>query len=221
MSFYFSGSSVFEISPSPGIIFHNADPGVPVLAVKAYDDVTNAPLPDVQLSAVSDASYFELVQKTKNNTEYTLKVKEKIDKPVGYVFSFNVYSMNGGDFVSEVISINVTEMNKFEPIFEQMEYAFVVLRNGFEANLVDVGTVVATDADQESYNNQFQYFILDPAATPYVFVDPKTGELELIDNLPPDVKNMTFDITVIDAGSPQRLSSTKIVLNITDLKRKS
>ena len=190
-----------------------------MLAVKAYDDLTDDALPSVSLTTTSDASYFELVGNPNVPKEYALKVKKLIDKDVGYVYSFNVYSSHG-DFPQEVIKVNVTEKNKYSPVFDPPEYSFLALRDGADANVIDVGTVHATDPDAENYNNAFQYYITDHVASMYLFVDPVTGNIELIENLPPDISNLTFKVMAIDSGSPQQMSTANIVLQITDLTRK-
>lgn len=173
------------------------------------------------LTDTSDANYFELTKQPKIPTEFALKVKKQIDKAVGYVFSFSIYAMHNSQYPDKVIKINVTERNEFPPVFDQEEYRFLALRNGFNESLVDIGAVHASDADKQVYNNVFQYYIMDATGSRYVFVDPNTGDLELIDDFPPDVSNVTFNVTAIDAGSPQRLNTARVIVDITDLKRKS
>ncbi|XP_052213544.1 cadherin EGF LAG seven-pass G-type receptor 3-like isoform X1 [Dreissena polymorpha] len=209
------GKAVLEVTPNPGAIYHGAEPGEPVLRVTAYDNVTDDAT--VGLSETNDASYFELVQQPRQPKEFALNVKLKIDKPVGYVFKFVVYIMHDS-ILDQTIVINVTEKNAFTPTFDRPEYTFIALRNGAVENLAEIGTVHASDADEKSYNNLVNYHILDSKAGRYIDIGVETGMLELIDVLPADRTNITFNVTAIDGGSPQKLSSVRVVVRISDLK---
>ena len=195
-------------------------PEVPVLSVTATDTVTQQPLINVALTTSGDAEYFRLVQQTRVPTEWILKVKQTIDKPVGYVFKFSVYGYYNQAPQTQRIQINVTEKNEHAPSFEVQEYTFLAYRNGVDYNLIDIGTVTAVDADMELYNKQFHYHILDPVAEQYFHVDLETGLIEMIHNIPLNVSSIPFSVTAIDGGSPQRLNSTDVTVLITDLRRK-
>ncbi|WAR26342.1 LOW QUALITY PROTEIN: AGRG4-like protein [Mya arenaria] len=209
------GKAVLQVNTNPGLIFQNAEPNEPVLSISAFDDVTDAPLSGVALTSIPDAEYFKLEQHQRFPKEHALKVKKKIDKPVGYVFQFNVYY---GAYTDQLIKINVTERNQYAPKFDKSVYTFLALRNGYEENLTEIGSVHATDADREAYNKKFHYHILDPMASQYFHVDLETGTLDLIDVLPSGRNNYTFNVTAIDGGSPQQLNSVRIIARVTDLK---
>lgn len=209
-----------SVTPNPALIYHGAVPGLPVLSVTAYDTDTDQPLQSVALANSNDSVYFKLTHQPKVPKEWILQVKQTIDKPVGYLFSFSVYGYYNQTSHDRRIHINVTDMNEHAPSFQQEEYVFVALRNGLDHNIMDIGTVRAVDADNELYNKQFHYHILDSHAGHYFHVDLETGIIEMIDNLPKDITNITFSVTAIDGGSPQRLNSTHVIVLITDLARK-
>lgn len=213
-----SGYAQITVSPFPALIYQGANPGIPVLSVSAYDTVTDRPLQNVALTNSRDSDYFELIHQPRVQNEWILKVKQTIDKPVGYVFSFSVYGYYNQTPQDRRIQINVTEKNEHAPSFEKTEYTFFALRNALDYNLTDIGTVHAVDGDTEIYNKQFHYHILDPHAQNYFHVDLETGIIELTDNLPPGITNVTFSVTAIDGGSPQRLNSTDVTVIITDLR---
>ncbi|XP_053377693.1 adhesion G-protein coupled receptor G6-like isoform X3 [Mercenaria mercenaria] len=212
------GNAQITVTPFPALIFHGAVQNVPVLSVTATDTDTGQPLQSVALTNSRDSDYFKLIQQPRVPNEWILKVKKTIDKPVGYVFTFSVYGYYNQTPQDRRIQINVTEENEHAPSFEQQEYTFVALRNGLDYNLTDIGTVKAVDADTEIYNKQFHYHILDPHAERYFLVDLETGLIEMTGNIPAGVSNVTFSVTAIDGGSPQRLNTTDVTVIITDLR---
>ncbi|KAL4226889.1 hypothetical protein ACF0H5_014867 [Mactra antiquata] len=211
---YVQGAGKIVVDPNPALIYNGAAPGTAVLSVKAYDTDTNQSLSNVALTNSEDSNYFKLIPE-KTPTAWRLQVKQTIDKPVGYQFMFSVYGYLQQEPQDRRILINVTQENMYAPSFEQTEYEFLALRNGMDYNLTDIGYVKAIDLDTELYNRQFHYYI-DHAEDNFV-VDLETGLIEMTENLPPDIDNVTFHVTAFDGGSPQRINRTTVVVKITDL----
>ena len=209
-----------QVKPYPALIYQYAPPNTPVLSIKAYDVDTDQPLPSVSITSGADGEYFDVSQQARLPKEWVLRVKKQIDKPIGYVYDFNVYGyFNGTAARDRNVKINVTEKNLFTPSFEKESYEFLALRNGWQTHLTLIGTVKAIDLDKQFYNSEFHYHIIDPAAAMYFHVDLLTGDIELIDDLPLDMSNMTFSVRAIDGGSPQLLNSTMVTVQITDVPR--
>ena len=209
-----------QVKPYPALIYRHAPPGTPVLNIVAYDNDTGQPLPSVSITSGADGEYFDVTQQQRLPKEWVLKVKKEINKPVGYVYDFSVYGLFNGKARDRNVKINVTEKNLHTPTFEKESYEFLALRNAWDYDLTHIGTVTAVDKDNQTYNSVFHYHILDPDAAVYFHVDLITGDIELIDDLPLGISNMTFDVTAIDGGSPQLLNSTSVTVQITDLPRK-
>ena len=207
-----------QVKPYPALIYQYAPPNTPVLNIKAYDVETDQPLSKVSITNGGDGEYFDVTQQARFPKEWVLSVKKQIDKPMGYVYDFNVYGLFNGTARDRNVRINVTEKNVFSPSFEKENYEFLALRNGWQQHLTLIGTVKAIDLDKQFYNSEFHYHI-DPVASMYFHVDLLTGDIELIDDLPLDVDNMTFTVTAIDGGSPQLLNTTTVTVQITDVPR--
>ena len=208
-----------QVKPYPALIYRHAPSGTPVLNIKAYDVDTDQPLPSVSITSGDAGEYFDVIQQAWLPKEWILRVKKEIDKPVGYVYDFNVYGLFNGTARDRNVKINVTEKNLYTPSFEKESYDFLALRNALQDDLTLIGTVKAIDRDKQTYNSEFHYHILDPAATTYFHVDLLTGDIEVIHDLPLDISNITFIVTAIDGGSPQLLNSTMVTVRITDLPR--
>ena len=208
-----------QVKPYPALIYQFAPPNTAVLNINAYDINTDQPLPSVSITSGDDGEYFDVTQQARLPKEWVLRVKKQIDKPIGYVFDVNVYGyFNGTAARDRNVKINVTEKNLFTPSFEKECYEFQALRNGWQTHLTLIGTVKAIDLDKQFYNSEFCYHI-DPAAAMYFHVDLLTGDIELIDDLPLYMSNMTFSVTAIDGGSPQLLNTTMVTVQITDVPR--
>ena len=208
-----------EIRPYPALIHQHAPPGTPVLNIITYDVDTDQPLPLVSITSGEDGTYFDVTQRTSRPKEWVLRVKREIDKPIGYIYDFNVFGSFNGTIRDRNVKINVTERNLFTPTFEKESYEFLALRSAWDYDLTYIGTVKATDRDNQTYNSVFHYHILNHEASRFFHVDLITGDIEVIDKLPQNVRNLTFNVTAIDGGSPQLLSSTMVLVKITDLPR--
>ncbi len=136
------------------------------------------------------------------------------------MYDFNVHWLYNGTSGDENVKINVTKKNMHRPLFEKREYEFLALRQAVDYDLAHIGAVKAIDNDTEPYNSIFHYHIIDPLAMRYFMVDLYTGDLDVLQQLPPGVTNMTFNVTALDGGSPQQLDSTRVTVIITDRARK-
>ena len=216
---YVSVSIQMKVNQYPAIIYHGAQLGVPVLSIEAYGIIDQKPVDTIVLTSMAK-TYFEIHQQPKQLKEWVITVKKTIDKPVGYVFQFSIYGYLDGDVRDRHIIINVTEENRYPPTFDQTQYNFIALHNGYTKGLVDIGSVHAKDLDSEVYNSVFHYHILDEAVLDYFIVDLTTGFIQQMKDIPHTTTKMEFQVTAFDGGSPQLLSSTNVVVTVTDLARK-
>ena len=206
-----------DVKPYPALIYHKAPPETAAVNIIAYDIATGNPLPSISITSGEDGTYFHVTPS--RPTEWVLRVKKAIDKPVGYVFDFNVFGSYNGTIRDRNVKINVTEENLYKPEFEKDNYEFLALRNASGYDLTYIGTVKAVDKDNQTYNSVFHYHMFDPIAANYFHVDLITGDIEVIDELPQNIANMTFNVTALDGGSPQKLDKTLVTVKITDLPR--
>ncbi|KAK3101446.1 hypothetical protein FSP39_003656 [Pinctada imbricata] len=216
--FYFSAelrSIELRVDPYPVRLYDNAPPNQVVLTITGYDNVTGGPLQDVTKSKTSDGDYFRIQHSA--GSRWFLITQKTIDKPVNYTFNFTVYGNLAGVVRDQNVMIIVSKENLYAPKFEQSAYEFVVFRNSTEKGLQKLGEVVARDKDQYDYNSNFQYFIFDRNISSIFRVDPTTGLIGIHSDIPEGVWQMSFNVTAIDSGSPQKSSSVPITVNVTNL----
>lgn len=114
-----------------------------------------------------------------------------------------------------LITIEVTDINDNDPVFEKSYYEVRVKENATVNSLLLV--VAAHDADLDA-NAQISYKIVDQQNEPLFKIDSKRGELTLV--RPLDYEQASYHelrIEARDHGSPPRSSSTKVKIIVEDI----
>ncbi|XP_021341961.1 cadherin EGF LAG seven-pass G-type receptor 1-like isoform X1 [Mizuhopecten yessoensis] len=206
---------VLDVMPYPARIYQNAPPNTPVLTVTGYDNGTGGPLDELALTQPEESSYFKLHRSTP--LSWVLVTRRYINQPFNYTFHFRVYGTVEGVIRDKDVIIDVVEENMFAPTFDQPQYDFLTYRKSFEKGIDLLGTVHAVDNDTQIYNSYFQYRILDRDVRPYFNITPNTGKIMIVGSFPESISQYTFTVTAIDSGSPQKQSSTRVRVNMTDV----
>ncbi|XP_055876010.1 cadherin-23-like isoform X3 [Biomphalaria glabrata] len=145
---------------------------------------------------------------------------EKLDKILGGVVTLIVEAYDSGDPVlSSQIEVNITveDVNDFAPVFSKSEYFTTIAENAQEG--LAVITVVATDFDGTSPNNDFIYRI-ETGALDKFRINFQTGVVEVESGAVLDretKKEYILNISAIDRGTPPLIGLCILKINLTDV----
>ncbi|KAK3581273.1 hypothetical protein CHS0354_033004 [Potamilus streckersoni] len=211
-----------EVTPNPSTVYREAPAGTSVAIIKAYIKDTSGSIDRVSLAEGESAAYFDIVQEDTDTRKWFLLTHKPVDKPVGFVFDLKTYGYNKGSIIDKQVQIKVIEKNLYAPSFDRTHYYFQAYRYARYTQFaiggqVNIGSVVATDMDNQTYNSQFQYSIFDLDAVMLFQLDPQSGKITLIADFPEKVKNMTFNVTAQDTGSPPLMNHTMVTVTVSEV----
>lgn len=219
--FFLPGTPTLWVDPYPAIIYKDAPLRTPVLNVHGFVRGSEQTLANIGLTSSPGAEYFALQQQ--NSKMWILFTNRTIDKPINYTFEFRVYGTFDNFTRDRQIEILVTKKNIHPPVFTETHYALLVHRHALTNGLVNVGTLKATDSDEEEYNSIFQYFLTDDDdnfAKDYFAVGNLSGKITALQDFPQHLNTMSFSAMALDEGSPQLTGYTNVSVHISDVMRK-
>lgn len=113
--------------------------------------------------------------------------------------------------------IEVSTKNLYPPTFSQDQYTFLLYR--YSPLHALVGSVSATDADDDPHNKHFTIFA-SPNQTSFDYVSiTQHGDITLKATPPESVRFLTLLVKAVDGGSPQRTGTSSVVVVVDSAKR--
>ncbi|KAM9622277.1 protocadherin Fat 1 [Trichechus inunguis] len=143
---------------------------------------------------------------------------ENLDYESSHGYYLTVEATDGGTpSLSDVatVNINVTDINDNTPIFSQDTYTAVVSEDAVLEQ--PVLTVMADDADGPS-NSHIHYSIIDGNQGSPFTIDPVKGEVKVTQLLDREtISGYTLTIQASDNGSPPRVNTTTVNIDVSDV----
>uniref|UniRef100_A0A8D1JYI0 FAT atypical cadherin 1 n=1 Tax=Sus scrofa TaxID=9823 RepID=A0A8D1JYI0_PIG len=143
---------------------------------------------------------------------------ENLDYESSHEYYLTVEATDGGTpSLSDVatVNINVTDINDNTPVFSQDTYTAVISEDAvLEQSVV---TVMADDADGPS-NSHIHYSIIDGNQGSPFTIDPARGEVKVTRLLDREaVSGYTLTVQASDNGSPPRVNTTTVNIDVSDI----
>lgn len=143
---------------------------------------------------------------------------ENLDYESSHEYYLTVEATDGGTpSLSDVatVNINVTDINDNTPVFSQDTYTAVISEDAvLEQSVV---TVMADDADGPS-NSHIHYSIVDGNQGSPFTIDPARGEVKVTRLLDREtVSGYTLTVQASDNGSPPRVNTTTVNIDVSDI----
>nr|XP_006814197.1 PREDICTED: protocadherin Fat 3-like [Saccoglossus kowalevskii] len=140
------------------------------------------------------------------------------DPPYNYTFFNLTVTVSDGDSNTNNdttnVQITISDVNDNSPVFEKVEYIFMVNENSTVGTIV--GSVHATDIDDGSNGEILSYDIINGDDT--FSMNNQTGNLMLTSVLDPSLNSkFTLTVSAMDGGSIPKTGSTVIIVTITDV----
>ncbi len=114
------------------------------------------------------------------------------------------------------VVVTVVDSNDEYPLFQQAQYDFVTFENKTAGT--DIGSVVATDADSEPYN-QIKYTIIGNSEILHTFIiNEYTGRISITKSLDREYKALfEFQAVATNVGYPEMRRSVPVIVHIADI----
>ncbi|KAJ7405115.1 Protocadherin Fat 3 [Willisornis vidua] len=153
-----------------------------------------------------------------DSTTGAIFVIESLDYESSHEYYLTVEATDGGTpSLSDVVTvnINVTDINDNTPVFSQDTYTAVISEDAvLEQSII---TVMADDADGPS-NNRIHYTIIDGNQGNPFTIDPTRGEIKVTRLLDREkISGYTLTVQASDNGSPPRLNTTTVNIDVSDV----
>lgn len=193
-------------------ILEEQPPGILVGTFTATDQDSN----NVWYAIEPPNDFFEI-----NNITGVVKTKIRLDYEKTPLLEFKIVAYDSGIpplSSTAHVSVEITNINDMNPVFNQREYTFVVEENTLAGTVI--GNVSATDGDAGDAG-KITYSISEQNAHDFS-VDPEKGEISVADNSKLDREardEITIQIIATDGaqGDDTRSTTVPVHLKISDV----
>ncbi|XP_023930470.1 uncharacterized protein LOC106154118 isoform X5 [Lingula anatina] len=151
-----------------------------------------------------------------DHTSGKIEVKKSYSTSKGQQFIFDVIARQGSKIGQTRVSVEISEENKYPPVFSRPSYNTVVWRRS------SVGTTIlivsTSDNDTAPYNRLVRYSVNATSSdSSYFSIDPRSGKVNLRQQLPQaqSVTQIEASIVATDPGVPEMTASVTLSVNIS------
>ena len=203
-------SPLFSADSYTATVTENSPTGTFIVNVTATD-ADSGMLGEVRFSIVggNDASLFSI-----GTVSGIITINDNIDREAFSMLTLTVRATDLGNpprFTDTTVLINVSDINDNTPIFNSSRYEMNISESAAVSMLVV--TVIATDADATSPNNQITYSLEGSDSNPFSI--EQNGNITVAGALDFETREVhSFVALAVDDGNPSLTGTAEIVITV-------
>lgn len=191
---------------------------IPISAATDQDSGANNSVRTYEFVNLQDV--FQLKVQTDLNSVLTLEIEviKNLDYEMVKYYQLEILAKDGGipqKSGNVTVHINVLDENDNFPMFTKSEYTATTIEN--QKLGVVIVQVTATDIDSGNKGNVSYRF--NPSSVPSAFgINATTGEIYVAGEIDYETDDsFSFFVQAVDQGAQPRISSTVVLINVTDV----